>query len=102
VRERFASNIRNSDIVALAGKNRIVGIFPMTTPDEARLAFKRHLRSINTRPFKINGFPVAVQVAGSVINFDAKRTPTTSIFLRVLLDELSVMIHRIKNIHGLA
>jgi hypothetical protein len=102
VRERFASNIRNSDILAMAGKNRMVGIFPMTTPDEARLAFKRHLKFINTRPFDINGIPVAVQVAGSVVNFDAKRTPNTSAFLKVLFDDLSVMINRIKNIHGLA
>jgi len=102
VMKRFASNIRGSDIVATAGKNRIVGIFPMTTPDEARLAFKRHLRFINMRPFGIHGVPVTVQVAGSVANFDAKRTPNTSIFLRVLFDDLSVMINRVKNIHGLA
>jgi hypothetical protein len=86
----------------MAGKNRMVGIFPMTTPDEARLAFKRHLRFINTNPFDINGVRVAVQVAGSVVNFDAKRTPNTSTFLKVLFDDLSVMINRIKNIHGLA
>jgi hypothetical protein len=102
VMKRFASNIRGSDIAAMAGKNRIVGLFPMTTPDEARLAFKRHLRFINTRPFDINGVPVAVQVVGSVVNFDAKRTPNISVFLQVLFDDLSVMINRIKTIHGLA
>jgi hypothetical protein len=37
-----------------------------------------------------------------VVNFDAKRTPNTSAFLKVLFDDLSVMINRIKNIHGLA
>ena len=100
--QRFASNIRNSDIAAMAGKNRIVGIFPMTTPDEAKLAFKRHLRSINASPFDINGVPVAVQVAGSVVNFDAKRTPTTSVLVQILFDDLSAMVRRIKNIHGLA
>jgi hypothetical protein len=100
--KRFASNIRGSDIAAMAGKNRIVGIFPMTTPDEAKLTFKRHLRFINMRPFDINGVSVAVQVAGSVANFDAKRTPNSSIFLQVLFDDLSVMVNRIKNIHGLA
>jgi hypothetical protein len=102
VMKRFTSNIRGSDIAAIAGKNKIVGIFPMTTPDEAKLAFKRHLRLINTSPFNINGIPVAVQVAGSVVNFDAKRTPNTSVFLQILFDDLSVMINRIKNIHGLA
>ncbi len=102
VMKRFASNIRNSDIAAMAGKNRIVGIFPMTTPDEAKLAFKRHLRFINMRPFDINGVSVAVQVAGAVANFDAKRTPNPSVLMEVLFDDLSVMISRIKNIHGLA
>jgi hypothetical protein len=102
VMKRFASNIRGSDIAAMAGKNRIVGIFPMTTPEEGKLSLKRHLRSINMRPFNINGVPVAVQVAGAVTNFDAKRTPNTSVFLQTLFDDLSTMIHRIKTIHGLA
>lgn len=102
VMKRFGSNMRGSDIAAMAGKNRIVGIFPMTTPDEAKLTLKRHLRSINMRPFDINGIPVAVQVAGAVTNFDAQRTPNTSVFLQILFDDLSVMIHRIKTIHGLA
>jgi len=102
VMKRFASSIRGSDIAAMAGKNRIVGIFPMTTPDEAKLSLKRHLRFINMRPFIIQGIPVAVQVAGAVTNFDAKRTPNSSVFLQSLFDDLSVMIHRIKNIHGLA
>lgn len=102
VMKRFSSNIRGSDIAAVAGKNRIVGIFPMTTPDEARLSLKRHLRFINMRPFDINGVQVAVQVAGAATNFDAKRTPNTSAFLQVLFEDLSMMINRIKNVHGLA
>lgn len=102
VMKRFASNIRGSDIAATAGKNRIVGIFPMTTPEEARLTLKRHLRAINMERFDINGVPVAVQVAGAVTNFDAKRTPNTSVFLQVLFEDLSLMIHRVKTIHGLA
>jgi hypothetical protein len=102
VMKRFASSIRGSDIAAMAGKNRIVGIFPMTTPDEGKLALKRHLRFINMKPFSIHGVPVSVQVAGVVTNFDPKRTPNTSAFLSVLYNELSVMTNRIKNIHGLA
>jgi len=74
----------------------------MTTPDEARLSLKRHLRFINMRPFDINGVQVAVQVAGAVTNYDAKRTPNTSTFLQVLFEDLSMMINRIKNVHGLA
>jgi GGDEF domain-containing protein len=102
VMKRFASNIRGSDIAAMVGKNRIVGIFPMTTPDEAKLALKRHLKAINMERFDIHGVPVAVQVAGVVINFDAKRTPNSSVFLQALFDDLSVMVHRVKTIHGLA
>jgi hypothetical protein len=54
------------------------------------------------RPFDIRGVRVAVQVAGVVTNFDPKRTPNTAAFLEVLYEDLSVMINRIKNIHGLA
>ncbi|MCU0597494.1 MAG: hypothetical protein MUC98_18800, partial [Desulfobacterota bacterium] len=102
IMNRFASNIRGSDIAAMTGKNRIVGIFPMTTPEEGKLSLKRHLRFINMRPFDIRGVRVAVQVAGVVTNFDPKRTPNTAAFLEVLYEDLSVMINRIKNIHGLA
>jgi len=101
VMKRFATNIRGSDLAAKSGKNRIVGIFPMTTPDEARLALKRHLRFINTKPFDVKGVQVAVQVAGVVTNFDAKRTPNTSVFLEILYTDLSEMVNRIKNIHGI-
>lgn len=101
VMKRFATNIRGSDLAAKPGKNRVVGLFPMTTPDEARLALKRHLRFINTRPFDISGVPVDVQVAGVVTNFDAKRTPDTSTFLEIMYTDLSEMVNRIKNIHGI-
>lgn len=102
VLKRFLSEIRSADIAAMPEKNRIVGIFPMTTPDEAKLALKRHLRLINTIPFDINGIQAAVQVAGVATNFDTKRTPDTSAFLEIMSTDLSDMINRIKTIHGLA
>ena len=89
-------------MAAKPGKNRIVGLFPMTPPDEARIALKRHLRFINTKPFDINGIEVSVQVAGVVTNFNSKRTPDTATFLEILSSDLSEMINRIKHIHGLA
>ncbi len=101
VLKRFSVNIRTSDMAAKPGKNRIVGLFPMTPPDEARIALKRHLRFINTKPFDINGIQVSVQVAGAVTNFDSKRTPDTATFLEILSSDLSEMINRIKHIHGL-
>jgi GGDEF domain-containing protein len=101
VLKRFASEIRSADIPAMPGKNRIVALLPMTTPDEARLALRRLLRRINTTPFDINDILVTVQVAGVVTNFDADRTPNTDAFLETLSNDLSEMVNRIKNIHGL-
>jgi GGDEF domain-containing protein len=101
VLQRFTSELRSADMAALPGKNKLVAVLPMTTPDEAKLALRRHLRLINKEPFDINGILVTVQVAGVVTNFDTKRTPNTDAFLTSLSNELSEMVNRIKNIHGL-
>ncbi|MBN1849283.1 MAG: hypothetical protein JW932_11935 [Deltaproteobacteria bacterium] len=102
VLQRFTSELRSADMAALLGKNKLVAVLPMTTPDEAKLALRRHLRLINKDPFDINGILVTVQVAGTVTNFDGKKTPNTKVFLENLSNELSEMVNRIKNIHGLA
>jgi hypothetical protein len=101
VLKRFVPEIRDADIPTMPGKNKVVVLLPMTTPDEARLALKRLLRRINTTPYDINGILVIIQVAGEVTNFDADRTKNTDAFLEILSNDLSEMVNRIKNIHGL-
>ncbi len=99
--KRLISEIRGADVPAVPGKNKIVVILPMTTADEARLALRRLLKLLNTAPYNFQEIPVTIQVAGVATNFDDKRTPTADDFYDILSADLSEMVNRIKNIHGL-
>jgi hypothetical protein len=57
---------------------------------------------LNTRPVEVDGIPITVRVAGAVTNYDRKRTPNAEAFLQALSSDLTDMVHRIKNLHGLA
>jgi hypothetical protein len=102
VLHKLAAKIRGADMVALFGKNKVVALLPMTPQDEGKLALRRHLKLLNTETVEVKGIPVAIQVAGVITNFDSDKTPDASAFLEVLSSDLSEMVTRIKNLHGLA
>jgi len=102
VMQKVATGIRGADVAAQLGKNKVVAFLPMTPDDEAKLALKRHLRLLNTEPVEVKGIPVAVQVAGVITNFDPDQTSDATAFVEALNADLSEMVARIKNIHGLA
>lgn len=99
---KLAATLRGADMAALLGKNKLVALLPMTPEDEAKLALRRHLKLLNTELIEVKGIPVTVQVAGVITNFDADQTPDADAFLENLSSDLSEMVTRIKNIHGLA
>lgn len=99
--KRLISEIRAADVAAAPEKNKVVVILPMTTTNEARLALRRLLRLLNTTPYDFQEIPVTIQVAGVATNFDDKRTTTADDFYEILSADLSEMVNRIKNIHGL-
>ncbi|OQX65529.1 MAG: hypothetical protein B5M55_03730 [Desulfococcus sp. 4484_242] len=101
VMQKLATEIRGADMAAVLGGNKLVALLPMTPEDEAKLALKRHLRLLNTEPLEIKGVPVTMQVAGAATNFDSEKTPDAQSFIETLTSDLSEMVVRIKNIHGL-
>lgn len=102
VLRRLAQELRGADVAALMEKNKLVAFLPMTPPSEAKLALKRHLKLLNTKPIDIEGVQVTVRVAAADTNFEPKRTPDAKAFYKALSMDLTEMINRIKNLHGLA
>ncbi len=102
VLNRLGTELRGADMAALVDKNKLVGFLPMTPPDEAKLALNRHLRLLNTKPVEVMGHPVTIRVAGAITNFDVKRTPDSKAFYQAMNTDLTEMVQRIKNIHGLS
>ncbi len=102
VLQKLATEIRGADVAAQLGKNKVVAFLPMTPNDEAKPALKRHLKLLNTEPVEVEGIPVAVQVAGVITNFDSDQMSDATAFVEALNSDLSEMVARIKNIHGLA
>jgi len=102
VAQRLCAGIRGADVAAIMGKNKVVALLPMTPEDDAKLALRRHLKLLNTEVFEIGGIPVGIHVAGVATNFDFKKTPDAGAFVEISSEELSEMVVRIKNIHGLA
>ncbi len=99
---RFAADIRVADIAAILDNNRIVALLPMTPPDEAALALRRHIRLLNTQQIEVKEIPITLQVAGVATNFNPKRMQNAETFMEILEADLSEMVIRIKNLHGLA
>ncbi len=102
VLQKLATEIRGADVAAQLGKNKVVAFLPMTPDDEAKPALKRHLKLLNTESVEVKGIPVAVKVAGVITNFDSDRMSDATAFVEALNSDLSEMVARIKNIHGLA
>ncbi len=101
VLQKLATSIRGADMAALLGQNKVVAFLPMTPEDEAKLALRRHLKLFNTEAVEVQGIPIALQIAGVATNFDPDETPNAGAFVEILSTELSEMVIRIKNIHGL-
>ncbi len=102
VLKRLSTELRGADVAALVEKNKLVAFLPMTPPDESKLALKRHLKLLNTEPVIVAGIPVKVRVAGAITDFHPKRTPDAEAFFAAIDTDLSEMVNRIKNLHGLA
>ncbi len=100
--QKFAAKLRAADVAALLEKKQLVALLPMTPKNEARRALNRHLKIFNTEPVEVNGVPVSVHVAGVATNYDPDKTPNADAFVETLAGDLSEMVARIKNIHGLA
>jgi GGDEF domain-containing protein len=94
----MAKAFRDTDIVGILDKRRIIVILPMTKETESKIAMRRILRQIHAEPVQINAIPLAVQFAGVVTVFDKDRTPTLKDYIRRVESDIFEMVERLRNV----
>jgi len=98
---RLADILREADIIGQLGKNKMVGLLPMTTQDDAKLALRRTTRLLHGDPIEVDGIPLTVKIAGVSTTFDAERMTDGKTFMQAMSNELTEMVIRVKNIQEL-
>jgi hypothetical protein len=99
--KRLALNLRDADILGHLGGNKVVALLPMTIDREAKLALRRNLRLLHARPIVVNGIPLNVRIAGAVTDYDIDKSLDRGEFVRLLSEDLTKTIHRVKHIQEL-
>ena len=90
--------LRDTDIIGQLGKNKIVALLPMTGARETKLALRRSMKILNSKPIDVNGTPLDFKIAGVFTVFNPIRTPDADEFVKTLSMELLDMITRNKHI----
>jgi hypothetical protein len=98
---RLAAILREADIIGQLGKNKMVGLLPMTIQSDAKLALRRTMRLLHGDPIEVDGIPLAVKIAGVSTTFDPERMTDESAFMQAMSNELTEMVVRVKNIQEL-
>ncbi|MCG2776219.1 MAG: hypothetical protein L6406_11115 [Desulfobacterales bacterium] len=101
VLHRLADILREADIIGQLGKNKMVGLLPMTMQSDAKLALRRTMRLLHGDPIEVDGIPLAVKIAGVSTTFDPERMTDGSAFMQAMSNELTEMVVRVKNIQEL-
>ena len=98
---RLADILREADIIGQLGKNKMIGLLPMTMQSDAKLALRRTMRLLHSDPIEVNGIPLAVKIAGVSTTFDPERMTDGKAFIQAMSNELTEMVVRVKNIQEL-
>ncbi|TET92558.1 MAG: hypothetical protein E3J46_01220 [Desulfobacteraceae bacterium] len=98
---RLTDILREADIIGQLGKNKMVGLLPMTMQSDAKLALRRTMRLLHGDPIEVDGIPLTVKIAGVSTTFDAERMTDGSAFMQAMSNELTEMVVRVKNIQEL-
>ncbi len=98
---RLADILREADIIGQLGKNKMIGLLPMTMQSDAKLALRRTMRLLHSDPIEVGGIPLTVKIAGVSTTFDADRMTDGSVFMQAMSNELTEMVIRVKNIQEL-
>jgi len=98
---RLADILREADIIGQLGKNKMIGLLPMTMQDDAKLALRRTMRLLHSDPIEVDGIPLTVKIVGVSTTFDAKRMTDGKAFMQAMSNELTEMVIRVKNIQEL-
>ena len=98
---RLADILREADIIGQLGKNKMVGLLPMTMQSDAKLALRRTMRLLHGDPIEIDGIPLTVKIAGVSTTFNAERMTDGKAFMQAMSNDLTEMVARVKNIQEL-
>lgn len=98
VLENLVNMVRDTDLLGILDKKRIVTLMPMTDEDEAKLALRRLLRTIHSNMVKVNDVPLEVKFAGSVTSFEKNLTPSLKEYIKRVERDIYEMVQRLKNL----
>jgi len=94
----MSSTVRDADILGQLGKGRFALILPMTNEKQAQFALRRCMKILHGHTIKVCGTLLEIRVAGVATTYDPISTPDVNTFLDALINDLTRMEKRIKNI----
>ena len=97
---RIFKIVRDSDVIAHMGTNKLLVLLPMTSPLGARTALERCLKLIHSKPVRIRGISMDVKAAGVMMSFDPKLQGGAKAFFQSLSTDLAHMEARIRNLQA--
>jgi len=93
--------VRDTDMVGLMDKKRILTLLPMTKKTDSKMAMSRLMKILQAEPFIINDYPLVVKLVGVVTAYDHDRAQTLNSYIKASENELYDMINRLKNIQDI-
>ncbi|MBW2564798.1 MAG: hypothetical protein JRE29_12340, partial [Deltaproteobacteria bacterium] len=97
----LAEVVRDTDMVGLLDKKKILALLPMTKKTDSKMAMSRIMKILQAKSFIINDYPLAVKFVGVVSDYDHDRAQTLKSFIKASENELYDMINRLKNIQDI-
>lgn len=99
--EELMTQVRNTDIIGVLDKRKIMALMPMTIESESKTAMRRILKAIHNTDLAAGKIKVKVKLAGAVTTFDHQRTSTLQKFVQLAETEIFDMVNRLRNIQSL-
>ena len=97
----LAKAVRDTDMVGLLDKKKMLVLLPMTGKADSKMAMSRIMKILQAEPFIINDYPLAVKFVGVVTAYDHDRAQTLKSYIKASENELYDMINRLKNIQDI-
>jgi GGDEF domain-containing protein len=99
--ERMVRVVRNPDIVGALDQSRMLWMLPMTMPAGVKMGRDRVLNNIHRHIFTINGVPLKVRLAASIMDFSHEEMPSLRTFLKRAERGLHEIVVRLRTIRDL-
>jgi len=97
----LAEVVRDTDMVGLLDKKKILALLPMTKKTDSKMAMSRIMKILQAKSFIINDYPLAVKFVGVVSVYDHDRAQKLKSYIKASENELYDMINRLKNIQDI-